>query len=111
MKDSKRKIILFMHMSLDGIISGPMGELDWATLEPEIGEYMIPDLLQTVDSMILGRNLYLGFSKAWPAMASNPNSPNDIKDFAHWIEDSPKYVISNFDEKLKWKFKVNYSRK
>lgn len=91
-----------MHMSLDGIISGPEGELDWATMDPEIGEFMIPNLLETVDTMILGRMLYLGFEKAWPAMAKNPASPKDIVDFANWIEDSPKVVFTHSDEKLSW---------
>ena len=92
-----------MHMSVDGFISGKDGALDWPVMDPEVSQYMVPELLKTVDSMILGRVLYEGFSNAWPAMAANPNSPKEIVDFAHWIEDSPKIVISDSEAKLEWK--------
>ncbi len=91
-------------MSLDGIISGPKGELDWANMSDEtIGRYLIPDLLTTVDTMVLGRVLYQGFQQAWPAMAKDPKSPKDLVEFAHWIEDSPKIVFSHTEQKLDWK--------
>ena len=90
-----------MHMSLDGIISGPKGDLDWANKSDEkSAKYLGTDLLRTVDTMVLGRNLYHGFEHAWPAMAKDPKSPKDIVDFAHWIEDSPKIVFSHTDKNL-----------
>ncbi len=99
-----RKIILFMHMSLDGFIAGPNGELDWATKTDDVmGKYLITDLLNTTDTILVGRVLYQGFEQAWPAMASNPNSPKDLVDFAHWMEDTPKIVFSNTLEKVEWK--------
>jgi dihydrofolate reductase len=104
-KENKmRKIILFMHMSLDGIVAGPNGELDWANMADEsVGRYLIADLLSTVDTMVLGRVLYQGFQQAWPAMAVDPKSPKDLVEFAHWIEDSPKIVFSHTEQKLDWK--------
>jgi hypothetical protein len=40
-----RKVILFMHMSLDGFVCGPHDELDWATMnDDEIGKFLIPEL-------------------------------------------------------------------
>jgi dihydrofolate reductase len=99
-----RKVILFMHMSLDGIIAGPNGELDWANMSDQtVGRYLIPDLLSTVDTMVLGRVLYQGFQEAWPAMAADPQSPADLVELAHWIEDSPKIVFSHTVPKLDWK--------
>jgi dihydrofolate reductase len=100
---SMRKVILFMAMSLDGFVGGPKGELDWENRDPEVGRYLIPDLLSTVDTMLLGRVLFQGFEQAWPAMASNPSSPKEIVDFAHWVEDSPKIVFSKTLDKVGWK--------
>ncbi len=98
-----RKIILFMHMSLDGIISGSKGELDWANMRDEsVGRYLIPDLLSNVDTVVLGRVLHQVFQQAWPAMAKDPKSPKDLVEFAHWIEDSPKIVFSHTEQKLEW---------
>jgi dihydrofolate reductase len=98
-----RKVILFMAVSLDGFVCGPNGELDWENRDEEVSRYLIPDLLSTVDTMLLGRVLYQGFEQAWPAMAKDPSSPSDLVDFAHWIEDSPKFVFSKTLETVEWK--------
>lgn len=91
-----------MVYSFDGYICGPKDELDWENQDPAISMELIPDLLKTVDSMILGRVLYEGFSQAWPAMAKDPNSPKELVDFANWVVDSPKYVVSKTLEKAEW---------
>ena len=98
-----RKIILFMVMSLDGFVGGPDGQLDWENRDPEVSRYMVPELLSTADTLLLGRVLYQGFSQAWPAMASNPASPKELVDFAHWIEDTPKIVFSTNMKDPGWK--------
>lgn len=99
-----RKIILFMHVSLDGFIARQNGELDWVTMsDDDMGKYLITDLLSTVDTMLLGRVLYQGFEKAWPSIAADPSSPKDLVDLAHWIENSPKIVFSKTLEKVEWK--------
>src|SRR2546422_6198468 len=98
-----RKVILFMVISLDGFVCGPNGELDWEHQDEEVSRYLIPDLLSTVDTMLLGRVLYQGFEQAWPAMAKDPASPKDLVDFAHWVEDTPKLVFSKTLNKVTWK--------
>ena len=93
-----------MHMSLDGYVCGPNGELDWCTMDDdEVGKYLIGDLLTSVDTMLLGRSLYKGFESYWPATAVNPETPKELAEFAHWIDDSPKYVFSQTMEKVEWK--------
>src|SRR5580658_7709350 len=91
-----------MTMSLDGFVGGPNGKLDWEDRDPEVGATLIPELLATVDAMLLGRVLYQGFQQAWPAMGSNPSSPKALVDFAHWIESTPKIVFSKTLEKVEW---------
>lgn len=99
-----RKVILFMHITLDGFVARENGELDWATMnDDEMGKYLISDLLTNVDTMILGRVLFQGFEKAWPAMAADPKSPKELVEFAHWIEDTPKIVFSKTLESAGWK--------
>ncbi len=96
-------MILFMVYSLDGFVGGSKGELDWESRDEEASRQLIPELLSTVDTMLLGRVLFQGFQQAWPAMASNPSSPKELVDFAHWIEDTPKVVFSRTLEKVEWK--------
>lgn len=101
--ENMRKVILFMVVSLDGFVCGPNGEFDWEIRDEAVSRYLIPDLLSTVDTILLGRVLYQGFEQAWPAMAKDPSSPKDLVEFAHWIEDSPKVVFSQTLEKVAWK--------
>src|SRR5438477_12722302 len=72
-----RKVILFMAYSLDGFVGGPKGELNWENRDDEVGGQLVPEFTSTVDTMLLGRVLYQGFHQAWPAMASNPQSPKE----------------------------------
>lgn len=89
-------------MSLDGFVGGPNGELDWENQDEEIGKYLIPDFLQTVDSMIMGRVLYQGFEQYWPAAAKDPKNSKELAEFANWVVNSPKIVISKTLEKAEW---------
>jgi len=98
-----RKVIISMVMSLDGFICGPDGELDWEVRDPETNAFVVAELLQTVDTMLLGRVLFEGFQMAWPAMGADPKSPKELVEFAHWIEDSPKIVFSKTLDKVGWK--------
>jgi len=77
--------------------------MDLEVRDEEVSKSLVGDLLATVDTMLLGRVLYQGFQQAWPAMASNPSSPKELVDFAHWIEDTPKVVFSTTLEKAEWK--------
>jgi dihydrofolate reductase len=99
-----RKVILFMHVSIDGFVCGPNDEMDWVTMnDDKIGEYLIPELQKTVDMMLVGRVLYQGFQQYWPTVPENPNSPAELVEFAHWMIDTPKVVFSNTLKELNWK--------
>ena len=98
-----RKVILFMHISQDGFVCGPQGELDWATMtDDKMGEYMGSDLLKTVDTILVGRVLFQGFEQYWPSVPENPQSPPELISFAHWMIDTPKIVFSNTLKELIW---------
>ena len=102
-----RKIILFMHISLNGIVAGPNGSLDWANMsEDSIGGYMIPDLLKTTDALLLGRNLYEGFQQYWPAVAKDSTQPAGMVEFARWMDDAPKFVVSSQPRTLDWQHSI-----
>jgi dihydrofolate reductase len=99
-----RKVILFMHVSLDGFVCGPQDELDWATMnDDKMGQFMGGDLLKTVDTMLVGRKLFQGFEQYWPSVPENPKSPPELVDFAHWMADTPKVVFTNTLKEVKWK--------
>jgi dihydrofolate reductase len=99
-----RKVILFMHMSLDGFVCGPNDEMDWTTMnDDEIGKFLIPDLQKTVDTMLVGRILFQGFEQYWPSVPNDPKAPPELVEFSHWMTDTPKVVFSNTLKEVKWK--------
>jgi dihydrofolate reductase len=103
-RSNMRKVILFMHVSLDGFVCGPNGELDWATMTDDaMGRYLASDLLTTVDTMLVGRKLFEGFASYWPSAANDPANPKELVDFAHWMEDTPKIVFSKSQSTIGWK--------
>ncbi len=58
MKD-KRKVILYISMSLDGFIAGPNDDLSFLSMVEEEGQdYGYSDFVKSVDTVIIGRKTY-----------------------------------------------------
>ena len=72
-----RKIKLQMQMTIDGLVAGPNGEMDWMTLPwtEDINTY-VEEIMATVDTIILGRKLAEGFIPYWAGVAANPDDPD-----------------------------------
>lgn len=90
-----------MHVSLDGFVGGPNGEMDWI----EIGEEILRDvteLLADVDTSLYGRVTYQMMESYWPRVPSNPASTRDEIEHAHWVEKISKVVFSRTLEKVEW---------
>jgi len=97
-----RKVMLFMHISLDGFIAGPNRELDWTVTDDEMNNDLLPDLIRTVDTTLLGRVAYQDLANYWPTAAMNPSSSKGEMEFARWIDQAPKIVFSKTLEKVEW---------
>ena len=52
-----RKVLLLEHVSLDGYVAGPNGEMDWIHLPEEIWQFG-DRLTATSDAAIYGRATY-----------------------------------------------------
>lgn len=44
-----RKVVLFMHVSLDGFVSGPNGELNWISYDQDLMD-AADEIVKTVGS-------------------------------------------------------------
>ena len=98
-----RKVILTMHMSLDGFIAGPNGELDWTAADEAVDDDL-PELLSTSDTALVGRVLYQGFAGYWPTYdITDPSKSKGEIAFANWINEVPKLVFSTTLENAEWK--------
>ncbi|MGL4465130.1 MAG: dihydrofolate reductase family protein [Planctomycetia bacterium] len=89
-KNTMRRIILDIAVSLDGRIAGPNGELDWLIFDDETAQFTNDNLLNDVDSIIYGR-------KAFELFGSQPIDPAASKPqqtFQDAVTRSTKYVFS-----------------
>src|SRR5688572_30763571 len=100
-EEPMRKVILGLHITLDGYIAGPNGELNWATFDKEVDDYAIPRNLQRADTALLGREMYQQFFSYWPSKQP-PFFSGGEERFAIWINSVPKYVFSTTLESVEW---------
>jgi dihydrofolate reductase len=88
-----RKLVLFMHVSLDGFVAGPNGEMDWILVNEELFDFA-ERRTQAADTALYGRVTYEMMDAYWPTAADEPNpSQHDIT-HSRWYNQVPKVVLS-----------------
>ena len=68
-----RKIISFMHISLDGFVAGLNGELDWVKVDEEIFDY-VEKRISEGDTALYGRVTFQMMENYWPTAADKPTA-------------------------------------
>ncbi|MDQ2714241.1 MAG: dihydrofolate reductase family protein [Chloroflexota bacterium] len=76
-----RKVISFLHVSLDGFTTGPNGELEWAIVDEELNPY-VDALFRNVDTALYGRVTYLVMQSYWPTVYGGPL----FQDIKEWMK-------------------------
>ena len=88
-----RKIVVFMHTTLDGFVAGPNGEMNWINVDSELFDSAGQQTDQA-DTALYGRVTYQMMDSYWPTAGDEPNaSEHDIK-HSQWYNRVPKIVIS-----------------
>ena len=88
-----RKIISFMHISLDGFVAGPNGEMDWIKADQEIFEYVGKRISQG-DTSLYGRVTYQMMESYWPTAANKPAATRHDIEHSKWYSNVHKVVLS-----------------
>lgn len=96
-----RKIIFMIHVSLDGYIAGPNGEMDWINYNEEIETYAHSMHART-DTAIYGRVTYEMMAGYWPNVFNDPNATEGDMRHAKWVHDARKIVVSNTLDEVSW---------
>jgi dihydrofolate reductase len=96
-----RKIISFMHVSLDGFVAGMNGEMGWITMDDEIFEDAI-ELASSADTALYGRTTYQMMESYWPTVLTSPEATKNEVHHAQWVEKIDKIVFSTSLEKAEW---------
>jgi Dihydrofolate reductase len=96
-----RKLVLFMHVSLDGYASDSNGGLDWIPYDEELEKYA-EEVVAEVGSPVYGRTTYRMMESYWPTMLEDPNASKHELEHAQWLQDVKKIVISGTMDKAEW---------
>lgn len=88
-----RKIISFMHISLDGFVAGPNGELNWAKVDGEIFAH-VGKRISEGDTALYGRKTYQLMENYWPTAADKPNATRHDIEHSKWYAGIHKIVLS-----------------
>ena len=91
-----------MQMTLDGFVAGPNDSMDWMQNSDEEWKEMLSELRE-VDTYLLGRKMYPGYSQYWQSVLKKPESnPNELE-FAKLAEKTEHIVFTRHDFKPDWK--------
>jgi dihydrofolate reductase len=106
-RETSRRIIAALQVSLDGLIEGPNGELDW------IGSWEDTfELLPEIDACVLGGGMYPGYEQYWLAVLANPDGilpfsgkrPSEREvEYARFADKTPQVVLSTTLDNVGWK--------
>jgi dihydrofolate reductase len=88
-----RRIISFMHISLDGFVAGPNGELDWVKVDQEIFDHVGKRINQG-DTALYGRVTYQMMESYWPTAGDKPNASKHDIEHSKWYKNVHKVVLS-----------------
>jgi len=88
-----RKIISFMHISLDGFVARPGGEMDWIKVDEEIFSY-VGKRISEGDTAFYGRVTYKMMEGYWPTAGDKPTASKHDIEHAKWYKKVHKVVLS-----------------
>jgi dihydrofolate reductase len=88
-----RKIISFMHISLDGFVAGPNGEMDWIKADEEIFDY-VGKRISEGDTALYGRVTYQMMENYWPTAADKATATKHDIEHSKWYSKVHKVVLS-----------------
>ncbi|TCZ67472.1 dihydrofolate reductase family protein [Flaviaesturariibacter aridisoli] len=88
-----RKIISFVHVSLDGFVAGPAGEMNWIKVDEELFDHVGKRIQQT-DAALYGRVTYQMMESYWPDAGKEPGASKHDRDHSAWYNGAHKFVMS-----------------
>jgi dihydrofolate reductase len=97
-----RKVILFMHASLDGFVAGPNGEMDWIIYDEELQNYAT-EVHRTVDTVLYGRMTYQMMAGFWSNLPESLLGSKYHVEHARWLENATKIAFSKSLDQVEWK--------
>jgi dihydrofolate reductase len=98
-----RRIITTTWVTLDGYVAGPNGDMGWVgeIYDDAMGAYEY-DLVNAVDTLLLGRVTYESFAGSWPHVPESPTASEGEKTYARRLNAMRKVVVSTSLDRADW---------
>jgi dihydrofolate reductase len=87
------KLISFMHISLDGFVAGPNGEMNWIKVDQEIFDH-VGKRISPTDTALYGRVTYQMMENYWPNAGNAPGASKHDIEHSAWYKKAHKVVLS-----------------
>jgi len=88
-----RNIISLAHISVDGFMAGPGGDMDFIVFNDELADHTYP-LIDNVDLAVYGRVTYGMMEGYWPTAGDAPDAGAHTKSHSRWYSGVRKIVAS-----------------
>ena len=95
-----KKLIISLHVSLDGFVAGSNGEMDWIKLDEEMFD-MVAGLTDEAGTALYSRITYEMMDSYWPGAANLPNATKHDIEHSNWYNQVEKVVLSRSMKDLK----------
>ena len=82
-----------MHISLDGFVAGPNGEMNWIKVDEEIFDHVGKRISET-DTALYGRVTYQMMENYWPEAGNAPDASKHDIEHSKWYNSAHKIVLS-----------------
>lgn len=96
-----RKLVLYMHLSLDGFCATKDGDLSWIPYHSDLEKYA-ERIVNSVGSQVYGRNTFEMMKSYWPTVLKDPSASQHDLEHAQWIENVEKIVFSTTLQSTDW---------
>jgi dihydrofolate reductase len=98
-----RKVLMIMFGTLDGIAEFPEYPEAAGAAPEEPEDPMWNPRMDSIDTLLLGRQSYLAWAGHWPAQQSEPSSSDWAKKFSKFADRAEKVVFSKTLASAEWR--------
>lgn len=97
-----RKVLILMYMTLDGVAESPDYDEDVDSIAPGEGPPMWESRLESIDTLLLGRQTYEKWAGFWPRWKNEPSAGRFMQEFSRFADRAEKVVFSSTLKSADW---------
>jgi len=103
---TKRRIVAWASLTIDGYSSGPGGPAEDSWLYEHAGQEQTAEYFEGIwrgaDTIVLGRTNYEGFYSVWPGITRDEKTDPRTRVLVQWLDATEKIVVSHTLTEAPW---------